>query len=75
MDRLSAERKRQENISVLPGFHSNAYLLHMRAIPGHSGGNKVDPSLQDNVEFRTIGLITSIRLVLLMTAIPSSDQV
>ena len=23
----------------------------MRAIQGHSGGNKVDPSLQDNVEF------------------------
>ena len=29
---------------------SNGYLLCMRAIQGHSGGNKVDPSLQDTVE-------------------------
>ena len=29
---------------------SHGYLLHMRAIQGHSGGNKVDPTLQDNVK-------------------------
>ena len=31
-------------------FDSNGYLLYMRAIQGHSGGHKVDPSLQDNIE-------------------------
>ena len=29
---------------------SNGYLLYLRAIQGHSGGNKVDPSEQDNVK-------------------------
>ena len=29
---------------------SIGYLLYMRAIQGHSGGNKVDPSPQDDVE-------------------------
>ena len=29
---------------------SDGFLLHMRAIQGLSGGNKVDPSLQENVE-------------------------
>ena len=28
---------------------SDAYFLFMRAVHGHSGGNKVDLSLQDNV--------------------------
>ena len=28
----------------------NGYSLYMRAIQGHSGGNKVDPPLQENVE-------------------------
>ena len=36
-----------KNISVLLGL--NGYLLYMRAIQGHSEGNNVDPSLQDNV--------------------------
>ena len=29
---------------------SNGYLLYVRAFQGHSGGNKVDPSLQDNAD-------------------------
>ena len=29
---------------------SHGYLVNTRAIQGHSGGSKVDPSLQDNVE-------------------------
>ena len=28
---------------------TNGYLLHVRAIQGHPGGNKVDPSLKDIV--------------------------
>ena len=28
----------------------NGYILLVRAIQGHSGGNKVHPSLQDNAE-------------------------
>ena len=31
-------------------FNTNGYILYVRAIQGHSGGNKVDPSLQGNVE-------------------------
>ena len=31
-------------------FDSYGYILYVRAIQGHSGGNKVDPSLQDHVE-------------------------
>ena len=29
---------------------SHGYLLHVRAIQSHVGGNKVDPSMQDNVQ-------------------------
>ena len=61
VDKPLAERKRHEKISVLPGdkkrckccVDSNGYLLHMRAIQGHSGGNRVDPSLQDKVDIMT----------------------
>ena len=46
----------------------------MRAIQG-SGGNRVDPSLQNKGEIPYIGFSTSTTLVLLKTAILLSNQV
>ena len=52
VERLFAWRKGQEKFAYC--LDSNGYLLDMRAIQGHSGGNRVDPSLQDNVEIPPI---------------------
>ena len=49
VDILLADRKPQEKISVLPG-PLTGFILYMSAIQGHYGKNKVDPTLQDNVE-------------------------
>ena len=48
VDRPLGERKRQEKISVLLGLQR--LPSRQTCYPGHSGGTKVDPSLQDNVD-------------------------
>ena len=49
-------------------------ILYFRAIQGHSGGNPLDPSLQDNVMLPNDFSSTSITLGTLTTCIPSSDR-
>ena len=53
---------------------SNGFILHMRAVQGHSGGNKVDPSVLDTWKFRKIGLNTFNTLVLHIIAILLTNQ-
>ena len=53
-------------------FDSFGYFLHTRVVQGHSGRDKVDPSLQTMSKSRAIRLI--ITLVLPMIPIPSLDQ-
>ena len=47
MDRPFAERKRQENISVLPWTLTASFSTCVLS-KASLGGNKVDPALQDN---------------------------
>ena len=47
---LNCPEKGSNNNTFQYCLDSHGYLLHMRAIQGHSGGNKVVPSLQDNVK-------------------------
>ena len=47
----------------------------MRSVQVHSGGNKVGPSLQVNVEIPSLWVDHIYRVVLLRTAILLSDQV
>ena len=52
MAKVFAKRKRrsQEEIPVLPGSpYSADTSLYLRAIQGYSGGNPIDPALQENV--------------------------
>ena len=60
MDRLSAERCKKNRFQYC--LNTDGFILYMRAIQGHSGWNRVDPSLQNKVEIPFIGLSTSINV-------------
>ena len=49
MKLLGKRWRREEKVSMLLESYSSEEFLHFRAIQGHSGGNLVDPLLQDNV--------------------------
>ena len=50
LGQLSRQRRRtKENVSTLLNPHSSKHFLYFRAIQGHSGGNLVNPTLQDKV--------------------------
>ena len=42
-------RRKQEKVSILYWSTSGQEILYLRALQGHSGRNRIDPSLQDNV--------------------------
>ena len=49
-------------------------ILYIRAIQGHSGGTKVDPTLQDNVMIPNDFVEYIYHVVVLTTCTPSSNQ-